>query len=638
MLETMNEYKAINDKMGDTVCLAVEKLGVSEYNTRSTCVDWNHVDALAKKIMERGFHPKRAISVNVVRGAGGSEVSYRVAAGIHRLEATKKAGLGEIPCLLYCNLTEEEECLLDKWDNEMDEDHKKIHFLEEAEHCKYLQEVKEWSQRQIAKTKGISRAKVRGKLKIASLSQRAKEIIRGGQYTAHFLETHFEEICKLKDPHIITICEEIAERGRLADQGEKDRMGKPVQPMKQTEIKKRVDELLKTEKAGKIERRIKEALPVQMELFGEEELEDKIDEERYAVKTVVEEIEQEKEETSVEQPPSKKREPIPELSPDMAYKSPEKNSRKMNLDRCVRWLKLAGLIRELGQTAYIVLRKIEEYDLWYRANQDEPFFFGEEAGGDPFAFIAEESGVEREHLQKRTLPFLKKEGFLDYWPDKNVWWFKLNWEKLFEVYRRKAYTIPFKEDGLKGIPETFSGIIRPTPFHYIRIEMGKVVPWDGGTVDTADRGDNEERTAEDELREELRRLSPPMAEKEIAFCLSKRSETEIALKLLSEMDPKKREKLKNRAGYIFEMVKNGPKIPQGFVTPEEAKKTEQKERKLRAFLKEFKEKRLRYFCPGKNKNYEILTVSGDSGFFYRKDDGSEPFSTFEKWADLKYFL
>ena len=636
MLETINEYKAINEKMGETVCLAVEKLGVSEYNTRSTCVDEKHVDALAKKIMERGFHPKRAISVNVIRGTGGGEVSYRVAAGIHRLEATKKAGLGEIPCLLYYDLTEEEECLLDRWDNEMDEDHKEISFLEEAEHDKYLTEVKKWSQRQIVKTKGGSRGDVIRKLKIASIPEGAKRIIRGGSDLIHFVENHFQEICKLKqEPHIIAICEEIAERGRLAARGEVDQFKKPIHPMRQSDIEKRVKELLEVEKKGKIEKRVKEPAPKQLELFSCEEKVTPEEEEHCITRTVVEDA---REMPVSESPPEKSPpEPIPELSIEMSYKSPEKNSRKMNLDRCVRWLKLAGLIREMGQTAYIVLRKIEEYDLWYRANQDEPFFFGEEVGGDPYAFIAEESGVEREHLQKRAMPFLKKEGFVNYWMDKGVWWFKLNWEKLFEVYRRRAYSIPFKEDGLKGIPETFSGVIRPTPFHYIKVEKGKVAPWDGGKVEVSAQGDTGERTAEDALREELRTLNPPMAEKEIAFCLSKRSETEIALKLLSEMDPKKREKIRNKAGYIIEMVKSGPKTPDGFVTPEEAKKGEQKDKKLRAFLEEFKGKRLRYFCPGHNRKYEIVTVSEDSGFFYKKDDGSESFSSFEKCADLKYF-
>lgn len=635
MLETMNEYKAINEKMGETVSLAVEKLSVSEYNTRSTCVDQNHVDYLSKKMLERGFHPKRAISVNVIRGAGGSEVSYRVAAGIHRLEAAKKAGIPEIPCLLYYDLTEEEECLLDKWDNEMDEDHKPIHFLEEAEHYKYLYEVKKWSYRQIGRNKGVDYKTAERRVKIAKIPEDAKMIIRGVDSVHTFAEGHFRDICKLKEPHIINICSEIAERGRLADQGDKGRAGHPIQPMRQAEIKKRVEELLKTEKAGKVERKVKEPAPKQLELFSCEEEVTPEEEGHCITKTVVEDA---REMPVSESPPDKSLpEPIPEFSIKMSYKSPEKNSRKMNLDRCVRWLKLAGLIREMGQTAYIVLRKIEEYDLWYRANQDEPFFFGEEAGGDPFAFIAEESGVEREHLQKRSLPFLKKEGFINYWMDKGVWWFKLNWEKLFEVYCRRAYSIPFKEDGLKGIPETFSGVIRPTPFHYIRVEKGKVVPWDGAKVEISSPEDTGERTAEDALREELRTLNPPMAEKEIAFCLSKRSETEIALKLLSEMDPKKREKIRNKAGYIIEVVKSGPKTPDGFVTPEEAKKREQKEMKLRAFLEEFKGKRLQYFCPGHNRKYEIVTVSGDSGFFYKKEDGSESFSSFEKCADLKYF-
>ena len=260
-------YQAINEKMGETISLSPDKLHLSEYNTRSTCVDRQHVENLAVRITEQGFHPKRAISVNVIRGVGGAETTYRVAAGVHRFEASKKAGLRELPCLVYYDLTEDEECFLDKWDNEMDETHKQIHFLDEAAHFKYLSEIKKWSYRQIGKNKGVDHMTAARKIRIAEIPEQAKTIIRSVDPGLHlFSEKYFRDICKLSDPYIIAICEEIATRGRLAENGEKDHDGRSVTPMKQAEIKKRVDELLQLEKEGKGLSGSQEALAAQRQL------------------------------------------------------------------------------------------------------------------------------------------------------------------------------------------------------------------------------------------------------------------------------------------------------------------------------------------------------------------------------------
>jgi ParB-like chromosome segregation protein Spo0J len=116
--------QAINAKMGKTVLLSPDKLRVSEFTTRGACIDRQHVEYLAARIAKRGFHPSRAISVNVIRGVDGAETAYRVVAGVHRFEAAKHIGLREIPCLLYYDLTDEEECFLDTWDNELDDSHK----------------------------------------------------------------------------------------------------------------------------------------------------------------------------------------------------------------------------------------------------------------------------------------------------------------------------------------------------------------------------------------------------------------------------------------------------------------------------------------------------------------------------------
>jgi len=492
-------YGAINEKMGETVLIPVDKLHLSEYNTRSTCIDPTHVGRLAERIQKRGFHPKRAISINVIRGAGGGETTYRVAAGVHRFEASKKAGLDQVPCLLYYNLTEEEECLLDIWDNEMDEDHKPMHFLEKAEHCRYLYETKGWSYRKIGKNKGIDHMAAARKIKIAEIPEEAKKIIRGVDSVYTFVEGHFRDICKLSDPNIIAICEEIATRGRLAEKGEKDQSGNPVTPMKQADIKKRVDDLLELAKEAKKLSGTPEAPSIHLNLSESLQPGNKQPDMSCTEKSML----TEQEEIPEKPLTSQASEHVTENKQirDLAYRSPEKNSRGMNLDRCVRWLKNSGLVRDLGQTAYIVLRKMEEYDLWYRAQQDEPFFFGPDK--EPFAHIADQAGIEKEHLQKRSLPYLKKEGFLDYWLDKGLYWFKLNWDKLFEIYLARAHTIPFDEDGLRDIPPGFSGVIRPTPFHYLKIEKGTVVPWNGTSPKSVDIVYTAKENEQDPLAQEL---------------------------------------------------------------------------------------------------------------------------------------
>lgn len=641
----INEYEMIREKMGETVSLPEEKLQTSEYNTRCTCIDQNHVNRLAKKIKERGFHPKRAISVNVIRGTNGSAVTYRVAAGVHRLAAAKAAELSDIPCLLYYDLTDEEECLLDRWDNEMDEDHKKIHFLEEAEHCKYLNEVKKWSHRQIGRNKGIDPMTVTRRIKIANIPEEAKKIIRGVDPDLHlFFEKYFLYICKLSNPHIINVCKEIVTKAELAEKGEKDRMGVPIRPMKQNDIEKRVRELLRIEKQGGREVKVREHVR-QLHLFPHED-ENYVEEEYCRERSEIVKVEEKDEEPRDERPIFMTPEPIPEMESEMIYRDQEKISRKMNMNRCVRWIKFAGLIREIGSTNYILLRDIVEYDLWYRSNLDEPFFFGEEAGGDPFAYFAEMAGVEKEHIQKRSLPNLKKEGFLDYWSENGIYWFKVNWDRLVEVYRKRAFAIHYKEDGLKGIPTDFSGVIRPTPFHYVRIEKGKPVPWNGylpegckNTTENKNTTKAENSIQDDPLAKKLKALTPPMNDKEIArLCREKREESAIVLKLLEEKTDEQKKAIKSEAGYVLDLVKRREQLqlPKGFVTPEEAHNREENNNALNTFITIFKEKKYKKFCPNDKSCFTIIDYD-DCGFSYEKEEGDYYYAQFEKWMDEKFF-
>lgn len=638
-----NEYEAINEKMGDTISLPAEKLQASEYNTRCTSIDQSHVNQLAKKIKERGFHPKRAISVNVIRGANGSEVTYRVAAGVHRLAAAKAAELTEIPCLLYYDLSDEEECLLDRWDNEMDEDHKKIHFLEEAEHCKYLYEVKKWSYRQIGRNKGIDHKAVDRRVRIANIPEDAKMIIRGVDTVHTFAEGHFRDICKLSAPHIINICREIATRAEQAEKGEKDQMGMPVRPMKQADIEKRVKELLRIENQGGREVRVREHIR-QLSLLHLEG-EDDTEKEYCTERTIIVPAEKTEETQRRIEPDVAPSEPLPEVPSEAMHRYDEKISRKLNMNRCVRWIKFAGLIKDMGSTNYILLRDIIEFDLWYRANEDMPFYLGEEAGGDPFALLAGLAGVEKEHIQKRSLPYLKKEGFLDYWAENGVYWFKLNWNKFAEIYLKRAYGIHYKHDGLKDLPADYSGFIRPTPFHYVRIENGKTAPWNGDAPEgRKPETENKKNTTSakntahnDPLAEKLRALTPPVNDEKIAeLCSEKREETAIALKLLEDKTDEKRKSIGSESAYVLGIVEKGPQLPKGFVTPEEARSREERKNTLSAFITTFKEKNYKKFCPNDNSCYAIIDRD-DCGFTYEKEEGEYGYAFFKDWMEEKFF-
>lgn len=643
-----NEYETINEKMGETLSLPAEKLQASEYNTRCTSIDQSHVNRLAKKIKERGFHPKRAISVNVIRGANGSEVTYRVAAGVHRLAAAKAAELAEIPCLLYYDLSDEEECLLDRWDNEMDEDHKKIHFLEEAEHCKYLYEVKKWSYRQIGRNKGIDHKAVDRRVRIANIPEEAKMIIRGVDPDPHlFFEKYFLYICKLSEPHIITICKEIAVRAEQANKGEKDKMGIPIRPMKQADIKKKVDELLKLENKGKREIIVKEAIPRQLTLFSLDTIEEK---ELYREKKIiVDEVENALSKIDMPQPSFVNPEPLLEIIPETLQYCMEKKSRGMNFNRCPRWITGSGFIEELGKANFLVFHKIIESDLWYRANEDKPFFFGAVAEGDPFAYIARHAGIEKEHLQKRSLPFLKNEGLLDYWEEKGTYWFKIKWDTLATIYCKKAYKIHYEDDGLKSLPEDFSGVIRPTPFHYIRVEKGKVVPWNGTTLEALQQKTTtqvkqqptpiQKLDEKDTLADALRALTPPMNEEQIGeLCREKREETATVLKLLNEKTDEQRKTIKNEAAYVLNLVNKGEQLqyPKGFVTPEEAQSREERKNALSAFIATFKEKKYKKFCPNDKSCYTIIDRD-DCGFAYEKEEGDYKYAFYKDWMDEQFF-
>lgn len=163
-----------------------------------------------------------------------------------------------VPCYVFENLTDEQEARLSQLDNDLDETHKKEHFLDVAEAYKRLESKHRnvWIAVQYYGDKKHEN-RVRQLLKIAEMPQLAKDIIRGDNsqkvliflrienrkafasnsqnFANYFKEGHFQEITKLRSRRIIQICKEIVEH-----KGD----------WKHSQIKRRVNELL-TIDAGK---------------------------------------------------------------------------------------------------------------------------------------------------------------------------------------------------------------------------------------------------------------------------------------------------------------------------------------------------------------------------------------------------
>jgi ParB-like chromosome segregation protein Spo0J len=455
-------YKQIQEKMGEGTELDVSKLTPSEFNTRHAFIDQDHVDYLTGRITERGFHPKRAIAVNVLKNAKGEIIAYRVVAGIHRFEAAKKAGLVNVPCLLYNGLTEDEECLLDKWDNEMDEDHKPFFFLDEAEHYRYLRDNKGWSIRQIAKNKNIGRSLAHNRLKIGDLQEEVKGVIRGVQHAGHFAERHFEEICKLKTKEAQqSICREIAARGIMADSGAKENGESPIQPMRQKEIGERVRGLLALEASGK------EIKPGELPEI-----------------------------------PAKKKGPVKELELEEhiiglmnSSKRDKFSTSNMKFDLVPRWMKHAPIARAMSFTVWGTLRTLIEFCMRYHPKGYEKgenqYFYIAGLNGHPvdtYGILANAAGIKSaEKIEKRHLKELESRGYVEVEKARAPGYprFMLNWDKIMEYYLRYAWAIPFREGGLKDLPEDFTGIIAPTPCHEVYITNGQIKSGiDYGTKDT----------------------------------------------------------------------------------------------------------------------------------------------------------
>ena len=115
------------EKMGKLIYVPIDKIQISEFMTRANSVNEGMVADLMNKIQEYSFIPTSAVWVNIITDINKNPINYRLVAGRHRFEACKRLGMKELPCLEFINLSDEEECILDRVDNERYARYKNYH-------------------------------------------------------------------------------------------------------------------------------------------------------------------------------------------------------------------------------------------------------------------------------------------------------------------------------------------------------------------------------------------------------------------------------------------------------------------------------------------------------------------------------
>lgn len=409
---------------------------------------------------------------------------WRVVAGRHRFEAARKIGFVEVPCVLYYGLTDEEECLLDRWDNEMDEEHKLVNFLDEAEHCKFLQKTKGWSVRQIAQNKNVNRETIRLRLKFADIPEQVKRIVRGDNHGCHLTERHMREVLKLKKTrHMILILKEIITRGEVGCQEEGECT---VVPMKHSEILNRVAEILAMESRGEVAPEVvtiaveiasakEEASPESCPSSSAESIARKRDSSGDEVPQVANEEEAwQKEEQTAHN--------IQAAKGSLGVESEQRSTEAMKFDVVPRWLKWSSFPVRLGNL-WDLFETLLKYEMRYKYShsqngKDDGFFYLETEENTPEGTFKHLGRLLRQQPKtvEKKLRILEKLGLvaiqksaLPKYPR-----FRICWEHLKMVYDLEAWEIPFDEGGLKHLPAAFSGPLEPTPMHTIWVRDGEV--------------------------------------------------------------------------------------------------------------------------------------------------------------------
>jgi len=700
------------EKLGEFISLDINKIQISEFNTRCQFLDNLHVKTLMDSIEKRGYIPKSAVWVNAVTDNGtkqGNIIQYRLVAGRHRYEACRRIELKEIPCQLYYNLTDEEECELDTIDNELDEHHKPINFLEVAEHYKYLRDVKGWSQRQIARAKNVSKGIVHYKWKISDLSEEVKAIIRSAHHGGQFVERYMRELLKLSSiPHQILICKEITgdntdiDVGTSWNQFQKEEVQvkcTPQKPMTQSDVEARVAQLLALEQQEEIAEEALAFIKDESANFPDEQgnnLYNQVEKNGEIGQVFFEDYpgadikvedknknskQYSSKNTSASNKPVQENQNVIELP---AVISEERDTKGVRFGVTPLWIKHTGLIQEFSSGAYMLLLELIINDFRYNKGKKDSFFFIKhddryENCIDNLSYFA---GVKPVTLVKKVLPELER--FINYRKNE-IMKFRIKWDKLYEVYKNNAHRIPFDDGGLRNIPQDYSGLVRPTPYHTIYIENGKIknsaeeeqkvtISNDHSVKDieiTSEidisklqeiKKERIEQKAEEPVKEifefkskqvsnvNKEKSNSPlaiflrergMAEEMINFCLVRHGDTENVIKLLKEMSPAEQEKIKNIPGYIYKLVRDGFTPPEGFETVQEVEERKERKRTTEEFgekiRKEFEEGKIKYFSPKEDLKFPLSIIPNNIQFLYKRSNGIPLAGIFSEWMNEKFF-
>jgi len=448
-INTENSVKNLfKNKAGRVISLHINNIQISEFMTRGNSLDEEHVQQLMTAIQEEGYLPGTEVWVNAITGTDGKILHYRLIAGRHRLEACRRLGMQEIPTLIFRDLTDKEECLADHLNNQKDSRHKEVTYMEEAMHCLYLHE-KGWSLRQIARAKGTSKSNISRKLQMARLPKIVKDTFVGVPTWGQFPESYFRNICQLQaEAHQALICKKIIDKintSKASNTIEKKPIGK-------SEVKQMVDELLLREAQGEI---AEEAL----QLFKDQKLEH--------IKSIHIVKADEAKNINLEEEAWKK------VLENIFTEEADRREKGMKYAIAPLWLKHCTEISKLSLSSFTLLAELISNDLRFNPERNDYFFITPgECYRTTEEYLAKVIKVNVRTLMKKILPSISI--FIDYRKPGEVLKFRVNWNEVFELYRKNAHHIPFNDGGLSGIKKDYTGKIHPTPYHSIFIENGQV--------------------------------------------------------------------------------------------------------------------------------------------------------------------
>ncbi len=156
------------------------------------------LDELAESIRRHGI-----LQPLSVRRQGNA---YELIAGERRLRAAMLAGVTDIPCILM-SMDDQESALVAMIENLHRQD---LHYIEEAQGLRRLQEDYGMSQEQIARLLGKSQSSVANKLRLLKHSDRVLQALRETELT----ERHARALLRLgSEEQTLEAIREIAQRG-----------------------------------------------------------------------------------------------------------------------------------------------------------------------------------------------------------------------------------------------------------------------------------------------------------------------------------------------------------------------------------------------------------------------------------------